>query len=60
MPVKALYQSKTIVTNLVILSVALYQHYFGVLVPADPQYFALAVAAINIALRFVTHTPVSF
>ena len=56
MPVKALYQSKTIVTNLV----ALYQHYFGVLVPADPQYFALAVAAINIALRFVTSQPVSF
>ena len=53
------WQSKTLVVNAIALGVALFQHYFGVILPADPQYFALGVALVNIALRFVTSTPVA-
>jgi hypothetical protein len=59
MPVKNVFQSKTIVANTIALSVALFQHFYGAILPADPQYFALAVAAINIALRFTTRQPVA-
>ena len=58
MPVKTVFQSKTLAANTIALSVALFQHFYGVILPADPQYFALAVAAINIALRFMTTQPV--
>jgi hypothetical protein len=58
--VKAFWQSKTIGANLIALSVALFQHYHGAILPADPQYFALSVALINIGLRFTTSQPVGF
>ena len=60
MPVKSIFQSKTLAANTIALSVALFQHFYGVILPADPQYFALTVAVINIALRFHTSQPVSF
>jgi hypothetical protein len=59
MPVKHVFQSKTIVANTIALGVALFQHFYGAILPADPQYFALSVALINIALRFKTSVPVS-
>ena len=58
MPAKTIFQSKTLAANTIALGVALFQHFYGVILPADPQYFALAVAAINIALRFATTQPV--
>jgi len=59
MTVKTPWQSKTLIANTIALGVALFQHFYGVILPADPQYFALAVALVNIALRFMTSTPVA-
>jgi hypothetical protein len=59
MQVKSIFQSKTLGANVIAVGIAVYQHYFGMILPADPQYFALAVAVINIALRFRTAVPVS-
>jgi len=57
--VKSPWQSKTLIANTIALGVALFQHFYGVILPADPQYFALGVALVNIALRFTTSTPVA-
>jgi extradiol dioxygenase family protein len=59
MQVKSIFQSKTLGANVLALGIAVYQHYFGMILPADPQWFALAIAAINIGLRFTTSQPVS-
>ena len=59
MPVKSMFQSKTIAANTLAVGVALFQHFYGAILPADPQYFALALAVINIALRFTTSQPVT-
>jgi len=54
-----MFQSKTIAANTLAVGVALFQHFYGAILPADPQYFALALAVINIALRFTTSQPVT-
>jgi len=54
-----MFQSKTIGANVIAVGVALFQHFYGAILPADPQYFALALAVINIALRFTTTQPVT-
>jgi hypothetical protein len=59
MAVKSIFHSKTLAVNTVALGVALYQYYVAPITSADPQVFALAVALINIALRFKTSVPVS-
>ncbi len=57
--VKSIFQSKTIGVNIIALGVALFQHFNGPILAADPQWFALALAAINISLRFMTTQPVA-
>lgn len=59
MQVKSVFQSKTIAVNAVAIGVALYQYFVAPIPAADPQWFAFAVASINLGLRFVTKTPVS-
>ena len=59
MPVKSIFQSKTIAANVLAVGVALWQYHFGPIGAADPQWFALSVAVINIGLRFVTSQPVA-
>jgi len=60
MVVKSIFQSKTIGANVLAVGVALFQHFHGPILAADPQWFALALAVINLALRFRTTMPVSF
>jgi hypothetical protein len=60
MTVKSVFQSKTIWANAVAVGVAVFQHYFGAIAPADPNLYLLSVALINIALRFRTSVPVTF
>jgi hypothetical protein len=56
---KTIFESKTIVANLIAVTVAVWQYFNGPILPADPQYFALAIAVINIGLRFKTSVPVT-
>jgi hypothetical protein len=58
MQVKSIFQSKTMLANAVAIGVALYQYYVAPISSADPQWFALTVAVINIGLRFRTSQPV--
>ncbi len=57
--VKSIFQSKTIGVNVLAVGIALLQHFNGPILAADPQWFALALAVINISLRFVTAQPVA-
>ena len=59
MQVKSVFHSKTIWFNSVAVGVALYQHYVAPIGVADADWYALAVAAINIILRFRTAVPVT-
>jgi hypothetical protein len=56
---KSIFESKTIVANLIAITIAIYQYYAGPILPADPQWFALGVAVINLGLRFKTSVPVT-
>jgi len=58
MPVKSIFRSKTILANSLAVGVALWQYHFGPIGAADPQWFALAVAVMNLGLRFLTTAPV--
>jgi precorrin-3B methylase len=57
--VKSVFRSKTIWANSLALGIALWQYYVAPISGADPQVFALAVAAINLGLRFLTTQPVT-
>ena len=57
---KKFWQSKTFWLNVIALIVALIQAFVGPLPAVDPQQFGAAVAALNLALRFVTKLPVKF
>ncbi|PYQ25634.1 MAG: hypothetical protein DMF56_26945 [Acidobacteria bacterium] len=50
-------KSRTIRANVVALGIALYQHFYGNILPADPQWYMLSLAVINIVLRFKTTQP---
>lgn len=58
MPVKSVFQSKTMLANSLAVGVALWQYHFGPIGAADPHWFALAVAVMNLGLRYVTTQPV--
>jgi hypothetical protein len=59
MQVKSFWQSKTVGANTLAIAVALFQFYRGPILPANPEWFALAVAITNLILRFKTSVPVS-
>jgi hypothetical protein len=56
---KSFVLSKTIWVNALALVVAVSQHYSGPLPTVDPTAYAVAMAGINIVLRFVTKTPIA-